>query len=97
MDNDAYRKIMATPRHHDSKPQEKFDKKSIRKLVDATCNAARPAARNTSAKPAKEKKVDKKSPRSIAIEPKSVERIRTKIIRRTMVSPRSKWMAARST
>ena len=31
MDNDAFRKIMATPRPHDSKPQEKFDKKSIRK------------------------------------------------------------------
>jgi len=29
MDNDAFRKIMATPRPHDGKPAEKFDKKSI--------------------------------------------------------------------
>ena len=43
MDNDAFRKIMATPRPHDSKPPEKFDKKSIRKLVDADLQRSKAA------------------------------------------------------
>ena len=61
MDNDAFRKIMATPRPHDSKPQEKFDKKSIRKLVDADLQRSKAGSKkHKREKPAKEKKVDKK-------------------------------------
>ena len=61
MDNDAFRKIMATPRPHDSKPQEKFDKKSIRKLVDADLQRSKAGSKkHKREKPSKEKKVDKK-------------------------------------
>ena len=61
MDNDAFRKIMATPRPHDSKPPEKFDKKSIRKLVDADLQRSKAGSKkHKREKPAKEKKVDKK-------------------------------------
>ena len=61
MDNDAFRKIMATPRPHDGKPQEKFDKKSIRKLVDADLQRSKAGSKkHKREKPAKEKKVDKK-------------------------------------
>ena len=61
MDNDAFRKIMATPRPHDSKPQEKFDKKSIRKLVDADLQRSKAGSKKHKRdKPVKEKKVDKK-------------------------------------
>ena len=60
MDNDAFRKIMATPRPHDSKPPEKFDKKSIRKLVDADLQRSKAGSKKYKReKPAKEKKVDK--------------------------------------
>ena len=61
MDNDAFRKIMATPRPHDSKPQEKFDKKSIRKLVDADLQRSKAGSKkHKREKPAKEKKVQQK-------------------------------------
>ena len=61
MDNDAFRKIMATPRPHDGKPQERFDKKSIRKLVDADLQRSKAGSKkHKREKPAKEKKVDKK-------------------------------------
>ena len=61
MDNDAFRKIMATPRPHDSKPPEKFDKKSIRKLVDADLQRSKAGSKkHKREKPVKEKKVDKK-------------------------------------
>ena len=62
MDNDAFRKIMATPRPHDaSKPQEKFDKKSIRKLVDADLQRSKAGSKkHKREKHVKEKKVDKK-------------------------------------
>ena len=52
---------MATPRPHDSKPQEKFDKKSIRKLVDADLQRSKAGSKKHKRdKPVKEKKVDKK-------------------------------------
>ena len=61
MDNDAFRKIMATPRPHDGKPQEKFDKKSIRKLVDADLQRSKAGSKkHKREKPAKEKKVQQK-------------------------------------
>ena len=61
MDNDAFRKIMATPRPHDGKPAEKFDKKSIRKLVDADLQRSKAGSKkHKREKPAKEKKVQQK-------------------------------------
>ena len=61
MDNDAFRKIMATPRPHDGKPQEQFDKKSIRKLVDADLQRSKAGSKkHKREKPAKEKKVQQK-------------------------------------
>ncbi len=61
MDNDAFRKIMATPRPHDGKPQERFDKKSIRKLVDADLQRSKAGSKkHKREKPAKEKKVAQK-------------------------------------
>ncbi|CAH0378594.1 unnamed protein product [Pelagomonas calceolata] len=61
MDNDAFRKIMATPRPHDGKPAEKFDKKSIRKLVDADLQRSKAGSKkHKREKPAKEKKVSQK-------------------------------------
>jgi len=61
MDNDAFRKIMATPRPHDGKPQEKLDKKSIRKLVDADLQRSKAGSKkHKREKPAKEKKVPQK-------------------------------------
>ena len=61
MDNDAFRKIMATPRPHDGKPEEKFDKKSIRKLVDADLQRSKAGSKkHKREKPAKEKKVQQK-------------------------------------
>jgi len=52
---------MATPRPHDGKPAEKFDKKSIRKLVDADLQRSKAGSKkHKREKPAKEKKVQQK-------------------------------------
>lgn len=45
MDNDAFRTIMATPRPHQAQRGEKFDKKSLRKLVDADLQRSKAGSR----------------------------------------------------
>ena len=105
MDNDAFRKIMATPRPHDSKPQEKFDKKSIRKLVDADLQRTKAGSKkHKREKPAKEKKVDKKKEKKPSkYRDRAEERPRTRtrtiqkmtilLLWRSMRRPRNTWVA----